>query len=44
MAVNEFPTFFKMSRTGISVESPKLFAHGYKAFTDFMETRGWTFT
>lgn len=44
MSVNEFPTFYKMSRTGISVESPKLFAHGYKAFTDFMETRGWTFT
>lgn len=44
MSANEFPTFYTMARTNASVEVPKLFAHGYKSFTDFMEYRGWTFT
>lgn len=40
----EFPTFYTMARTGLSVEVPRSFAHGYKSFTDFMEAKGWTFT
>lgn len=44
MKIEEFPTFFQMSRTGINVEAPKLFANGAKDFIEFMKSKGWVFT
>lgn len=40
----QFPTFYVMLRTGISVSVPKYYAKGYMHFEDFMKGRGWMFT
>lgn len=40
---DEFPCFFQLQQTGISLEPPKEFAFGIEHFIDHMTKKGWSF-
>lgn len=44
MIRDEFPTFYQMSRTDCSVDTPKHKANSVIDFFEFMKERGWVFT
>lgn len=40
---SEFPTFFRLNQTGISLELPQKLAFGLRHFKKYMEDKGWRF-